>query len=127
MVLKIYDRTPEKSRLSVPFITPRTFLKNSRLILRTNSDSISIGPVKIDATPVHIGNWKVRKLAPRKWEVRYTSTRSSGITAEDLMDLGILAHNVDEIYLDSGFIEYSILGVIALVILAFLIGYLVGK
>ena len=127
MVIKIYDRTPGKSSLPVPFITPRTFLKNSRLLLKTSSDSVSVGPLKVEATPVHIGNWKIRKVAPRKWEVRYTSTRSQGITAEDLMDLGIIAHNVDEIYLDSSLIEYSILGVIALVFLAFILGYLIAR
>ncbi|MEO0144810.1 MAG: hypothetical protein ABIL89_03020 [candidate division WOR-3 bacterium] len=105
-------------------------LSKSKIIIKS-FDKVNLGNFTIEANSAHLGNIKLIKQSPNEFIVDYSDTTKPIKSIEDLLDFGVVLYNLDEVYLESKEFDKYILmtagGVLFILLIGFLIGFLFGK
>jgi len=105
-------------------------LSKSKIIIKS-FDKVNLGNFTIEANSAHLGNIKLIKQSPNEFIITYSDATKPIKSIEDLLDFGVVLYNLDEVYLESKEFDKYILmtagGVLFILLIGFLIGFLFGK
>ena len=126
MRIKVFDRKGKiKKDKKIQEI-----LSKSKIIIKSY-DKVNLGNFTIEANSAHLGNIKLIKQSPNEFVITYSDTTKPVKSIEDLLDFGVVLYNLDEVYLESKEFDKYILitagGVLFILLIGFLIGFLFGK
>jgi hypothetical protein len=126
MRIKVFDRKGKIKKDK----KLQELLSKSKIIIKS-FDKVNLGNFTIEAQSNQIGNIKLIKQSPNEFVITYSDTTKSIKSIEDLLDFGVVLYNLDEIYLESKEFDKYILmtagGVLFILLIGFLIGFLFGK
>jgi hypothetical protein len=126
MRIKVFDRKGKIKKDK----KLQELLSKSKIIIKS-FDKVNLGNFTIEANSAHLGNIKLIKQSANEFIVAYSDTTKPIKSIEDLLDFGIVLYNLDEVYLESKEFDKYILmtagGVLFILLIGFLIGFLFGK
>jgi len=129
MRIKIFDRKAKKGKIKKDKKL-QELLSKSKIIIKSY-DKVNLGTFTIEAQSNQIGNIKLIKQSPNEFIITYSDTTKPVKSIEDLLDFGVVLYNLDEVYLESKEFDKYILitagGVLFILLIGFLIGFLFGK
>ena len=129
MRIKIFDRKAKKGKIKKDKKL-QELLSKSKIIIKSY-DKVNLGTFTIEAQSNQIGNIKLIKQSPNEFVITYSDTTKPIKSIEDLLDFGVVLYNLDEVYLESKEFDKYILitagGVLFILLIGFLIGFLFGK
>ncbi len=118
------EKKSEKGRLF-------KLLKDGKIIIKTTDDRIRILGNEIIAEDSQISNFKINKIDKNTFEITYSDETKPITSINQLIDIGVIMTNWDEIYIESKeFDKYIITTmsyIIFIAIAIFFIGFLIGR
>ncbi|MEO0160397.1 MAG: hypothetical protein ABIL47_07990 [candidate division WOR-3 bacterium] len=108
-------------------------LKNGKIIIKTSDDRIKIlGNEIIAEKNNQISNFQINKIDRNTFEIIYSDETTKPINSiNQLLDIGVIMANWDEIYIESKefdkYIFTTLSYLIFISIAIFLIGFLIGR
>jgi hypothetical protein len=96
MKIRIWKRG-EKPKGKIPLFIPTIYIK-------TKSDYVDIGPMRITAGEINYGGVQLKKLSATEFKLTFSTSKSQNnkkpARIDDFLDAGIIFHNADEIYIE---------------------------
>ncbi len=135
MRIKIYDR--KKKADGKRDERASEILKNSKLILKTNNDKLMDNVAGVDITygaeNAKFKNFVLNKVAENTFVFKYdpTSEPVEKPKVDDILDIGIILYNLDEIYIENPkfgqYVTYSFVALFFSFAIFFMVGLLIGR
>jgi hypothetical protein len=126
MRIKVFDRKGKIKKDK----KLQELISKSKIVIKS-FDKVNLGTFTIEANSAHLGNIKLIKQSPNEFVITYSDTTKPIKSIEDLLDFGIILYNLDEVYLESKEFDKYILmtagGVLFILLIGFLIGFVFGK
>jgi len=99
MKIRIWKRgeKPKDGKARLPIWIPPVYIK-------TKSDYVDIGPMRITAGEINYGGIQLKKLSPTEFKLTFqkqkSQTTKQPVRLDDFLDAGIVLYNADEIYIE---------------------------
>jgi hypothetical protein len=98
MKIRIWKRgeKPKDGKVRLPIWIPTVYIK-------TKSDYVNIGPMRITAGEINYGGIQLKKLSPTEFILTFSKPKSQAkqpVRMDDFLDAGIVLYNADEIYIE---------------------------